>query len=81
MPTPLEVLLGDKLSTSSMLTCVSQDPCQNLPIVMVDIIGNSLVTSDIKKCVPFLKREDRLWHFLHMKLKISIYKGKGKGKR
>jgi hypothetical protein len=40
---------------------------------VVDIIGNSLVTSDVKKCVPFLKRGGRIWQFLHVKLKLSIY--------
>jgi len=56
---PPEVLLGEKLSTSSVLTCVSQDPCQNLSLIMVDVVGNSLVTNDIKKCVPFLKSGSR----------------------
>jgi len=73
LSTPPEVLLGEKLPTSSMLTCVSQAPCQDLSLIMVDIIGNSLVTSDVKKCVPFLKRGGRIWQFLHMKLKLNIY--------
>jgi hypothetical protein len=81
LSTPPEVLLGEKLPTSSVLTCVSQAPCQDLSLIMVDIlslimvdiIGNSLVTSDVKECVPFLKRGGRIWQFLHVKLKLSIY--------
>jgi len=73
LSTPPEMLLGEKLPTSSVLTCEYQGPSQDLPLIVVDIIGNSLVTSDIKKCVPFLKRGGRLWKFLHVKLKLSIY--------
>jgi hypothetical protein len=38
MSTPPEVLLDEKLPTSSVLTCVSQDPCRDLSLIMVEVV-------------------------------------------
>ena len=73
LSTPPEVLLGEKLRTSSVLMCEYQGSSQDLSLIMVDIIGKLLVTSDTKKCVPFLKRGGRLWQFLHVKVKLGVY--------
>ena len=53
-------------------TCIS-DTRQNLPLIVVDIIGNSFLTSDDKKCILFKKCRSALWQILRVKQKLSFY--------